>query len=114
VGVRPAVPEIDARDLSDPVSDHFVLDVREDDEWAAGHIDGASHIPMMQVPDHLVELPRQAKVLVVCRSGARSLQVTAFLTQQGWPAVNLAGGMQAWEAAGRSMVSENGEPPAVI
>src|SRR5262245_32358207 len=91
-----------------------VLDVREDDEWAAGHIDGAVHIPLMQVPGRLPELPPDQQVLVVCKVGARSAQATAYLQAQGVDAVNLAGGLVAWQRAGRSLVAEDAAPPQVI
>ena len=91
-----------------------VLDVREDDEWAAGHIEGATHIRMSEIPARVGELPDGAQVLVVCRVGARSGVVTQFLVANGIDAVNLAGGMAAWERAGRSMTSELDRPAQVI
>ncbi len=91
-----------------------VLDVREDDEWQAGHIDNALHIPLMQVPQRLSELPEDSKLLVVCKVGGRSSQATAFLQAQGRDAVNLAGGMLAWERARRPMVADSGAPAQVI
>jgi rhodanese-related sulfurtransferase len=91
-----------------------VLDVREPDEWAAGHVDGALHVPLGTLPLRLDEVPADATVLVVCRSGGRSAQATMWLEQQGREAVNLHGGMHAWAAAGRPMVSETGAPPAVL
>jgi len=96
----------------------ILLDVREDDEWAAGHIDGAVHVPMMQVPQRLQydpgSLTPDAPLVVVCKVGGRSAQVTAWLLQQGYDAVNLDGGMLAWQGAGRPMVADGGAPPEVI
>jgi rhodanese-related sulfurtransferase len=98
----PDVPQVDVRDLPDPLPDALVvLDVREPDEWADGHIDGAMHVPMMQVPAALGSLPTAGTLLVVCHVGARSARVAGFLQQQGFDAYNLAGGMVAWERAGR-------------
>ncbi|MBA3418717.1 MAG: rhodanese-like domain-containing protein [Geodermatophilaceae bacterium] len=91
-----------------------VLDVREDDEWAAGHIDGAIHIPLGELTGRLPELPDADPLVVTCRGGGRSARATAYLQQIGIDAANLDGGMQAWSAAGRSMVSESGAPPTVI
>ncbi|HEX3813892.1 MAG TPA: rhodanese-like domain-containing protein [Mycobacteriales bacterium] len=108
---QPSVPTVDIDSLP---TDALVLDVREDDEWAAGHIDGAVHIPMNEVPDRVADLPSGQPVSVVCRSGGRSARVTGFLVQAGVDAHNVAGGMQIWEAAGRPMVSENGAAPSVI
>ena len=90
-----------------------VLDVREDVEWAAGHIEGAVHIPLSELPARLADVP-DAQTLVVCKVGGRSAQATMWLAQQGYEVVNLDGGMLDWEAAGRPMVSETGEPPAVV
>ena len=95
-------------------SDLVVLDVREDDERKAGHIEGAVHIPLMQLPPRLSELPEDARLLVVCKVGGRSSQATAFLQAQGRDVVNLAGGMQAWEAARRPMVADTGAPAQVV
>jgi rhodanese-related sulfurtransferase len=94
-----------------------LLDVRENDEWAAGHAPGAVHVPMGQVPQRIDELAStfpDRSVHVVCRSGARSARVTAYLAQAGWDAVNVDGGMRAWAAAGRPMVAESSTAPRVL
>jgi rhodanese-related sulfurtransferase len=90
-----------------------VLDVRELVEWQHGHIEGAVHIPLMELPQRLDEVP-EGQVLVVCRIGGRSGQAVGYLAHQGLDAVNLAGGMVDWEGAGRPMVSETGAPPRVV
>ncbi|WP_062210174.1 rhodanese-like domain-containing protein [Streptomyces sp. NBRC 109706] len=90
-----------------------LIDVREPDEWAAGHAESAVHIPMGEVVGRLpeiVELAGEQPVHVVCKAGGRSAQVTAFLEQQGVSARNVDGGMHAWQAAGRPLVSDRGEP----
>jgi len=93
----------------------YLLDVREHDEWAAGHAPGAHHLPMMEIPVRLADVPQDADVVVVCRMGGRSGQVVNYLRQNGWDNVrNLDGGMQDWAAAGRALVSEDGQPPRVI
>ena len=87
----------------------ILLDVRENDEWAAGHAPEAVHVPMGQVAQRLDELTTMfpdRPVYVVCRSGGRSARVTAYLQQVGWDAVNIDGGMRAWAAANRPMVAE--------
>ncbi|MFG2071794.1 Rhodanese-related sulfurtransferase [Nonomuraea maritima] len=104
------VPEIEASALP---SDAYLLDVREQDEWVAGHAPEAVHIPMTQIQGRVDEVPAGRTVYVVCRAGGRSFQVAAWLNQLGRDAVNVAGGMQSWEAAGRAMVSEGGTPPYV-
>ncbi len=109
------IAEVDVSQLPVVPSDEIVVvDVREDDEWRAGHIDGAVHIPMSEVPSRLDEIPAGRRLLVVCRSGGRSGQVAGFLGSQGRDAVNLAGGMKAWETAGRPMSSADALPPRVV
>jgi rhodanese-related sulfurtransferase len=103
------VPELPA-DLPEGVT---LLDVREPDEWTAGHAPEAVHIPMGDLAARLGDLPADDEVYVVCRSGGRSARVTAFLNANGWDAKNVAGGMQSWQAAGRPMTSDNGEPTVI-
>ncbi|MDQ6648688.1 MAG: rhodanese-like domain-containing protein [Actinomycetota bacterium] len=91
-----------------------LLDVREDDEWAAGHAPEALHVPLSELPGRVGELPRDRDVAVICRVGSRSAMAAAFLVQAGWPAVNVADGMFGWQAADRPMVSESGRPPIVL
>ena len=107
------VPTVSIQGVPDPLPDGLaILDVREDDEWAAGHIDGALHIPLRELPARLADLPA-TQTLVVCKVGGRSAQAVAYLAQQGYDVVNLDGGMLDWEAAGRPMVSETGQAPYV-
>ncbi|MFE0424397.1 rhodanese-like domain-containing protein [Streptomyces sp. NPDC058953] len=98
-------------------ADGLMLDVREADEWEAGHVEGALHVPMSDFVARFGEVTEAVedgrRAFVMCRSGGRSAQVTAYLTQQGIDAVNIDGGMYAWEAAGRPMVTE-GEGPAIV
>ncbi|MBV6701774.1 rhodanese-like domain-containing protein [Kitasatospora aureofaciens] len=94
-------------------ADAVLLDVREQDEWDAGHADGALHIPLGQVIARLGELPDE-KLYVLCRVGGRSAQVVQYLVQQGRDAVNVDGGMYAWESAGRPMVSSTGQDAYVL
>jgi adenylyltransferase/sulfurtransferase len=75
-----------------------LLDVREDWELSVASVppDTFVHIPMGQVAERLGELDRSREVVVLCRSGRRSLEVAKFLQQNGFRAVNLAGGILAW------------------
>jgi len=104
------LPSVAASDVPD---DAYVLDVREPYEWEAGHISSAVHLPMGELQARHAEVPRDREVVVVCHLGGRSAQVAAALNRAGWRAVNLAGGMEQWAAAGRPMVSETGAPPVV-
>ncbi|HKQ15884.1 MAG TPA: rhodanese-like domain-containing protein [Steroidobacteraceae bacterium] len=73
-----------------------LLDVREEWELGVASVPDVVHIPMGEVADRLGELDRGREVVVLCRSGRRSLQVANFLQQNGFQAVNLAGGILAW------------------
>ncbi|WP_354641603.1 rhodanese-like domain-containing protein [Kitasatospora camelliae] len=94
-------------------ADAVLLDVREQDEWDAGHVDGALHIPIGEVVARITELPED-RLYVLCRVGGRSAQVVQYLVAQGRDAVNVDGGMYAWEAAGRPMVSGSGGDAFVL
>lgn len=111
-----AVPTVEAQGIPAQIPPTLVvLDVREHAEWQAGHIEGAVHIPLSVLADRVGEIHSTGgQVLAVCRVGARSAQATMFLRRHGHDAVNLAGGMNAWTDAGRLMVSETGQPPAVV
>ncbi len=80
--------------------DVILLDVREDDEFKAGHIPGAEWIPLGQLSSRLNELPKDKTIVAVCRSGNRSGQATELLRQNGFDAHNMQGGMNSWVQAG--------------
>jgi rhodanese-related sulfurtransferase len=84
----------------------ILLDVREHDEWDLGHAPGATHIPMVDVPARVDELDYDAQLYVVCRQGGRSVEVVKYLTYIGYEAVNVSGGMVAWQRAGRPLVAD--------
>lgn len=90
------------------------LDVREDDEWSAGHIEGSLHIPMGELAARQDELPRDRPVAVVCRSGNRSAAVTEALTRAGYDAENLVGGVAEWKGVGLGLVDDDGGPGQVV
>jgi rhodanese-related sulfurtransferase len=94
-----AVPQADIATVPPTFDESVVLlDVREDDEWAAAHAPGAVHIPMGRLtPDNL---PAGRPVYCICRSGNRSARVVDVLTAAGIDARNVVGGMHAWVAAG--------------
>jgi DMSO/TMAO reductase YedYZ molybdopterin-dependent catalytic subunit/rhodanese-related sulfurtransferase/glyoxylase-like metal-dependent hydrolase (beta-lactamase superfamily II) len=101
-----AVPEVGARAAHALIeAGALMLDVREPDEWQAGHAPQASPLPMGQVFDHRGDLPQDRRIVVVCRSGGRSAVVTESLRAWGFDAVNLSGGMCAWAAAGLPVVT---------
>ncbi len=92
----------------------LLLDVREQEEWDAGHAPDAVHVPLQQVPARLAELPTDRPVDVVCHYGGRSAQATVFLLQHGVDARNVDGGMDAWETAGLPVVTDAGTPGRVV
>ncbi|WP_019432127.1 rhodanese-like domain-containing protein [Streptomyces sp. AA0539] len=104
------IPTVSVGDLP---ADAVLLDVREPEEWAAGRVEGALHIPIREVADRFGEITERAgdgPLYVLCKVGGRSAQVTEYLVRQGVDATNVAGGLHAWHDAGRPLVSDAGEP----
>ncbi|WP_236241664.1 rhodanese-like domain-containing protein [Streptomyces sp. CC228A] len=105
-------------DVASVPADALLLDVREQDEWTAGHVEGALHVPMSDFVARFGEVTEAVadgrRAYVMCRVGGRSAQVTQYLVQQGIDAVNVEGGMIAWEAAGRPMTTQHGAPAVVL
>lgn len=89
---------IDVHELKARV-DRPLIDVREVDEFAAGHVPGAVNLPMSTIGDHLDQLPDGA-FDVICQAGARSARVVEALEARGYDATNVAGGTGEWVAAG--------------
>lgn len=108
----PQVGPVAAKKLLDRGA--LLLDVREPDEWYVEHAPKATLLPMRRVSARQDELPRDRRIVVVCRSGGRSAAVTATLRQSGFDAVNLAGGMCAWAAAGLPVVTDGGNPGLIV
>lgn len=108
------IPEVTAVEASALVTAGAPLvDVREHDEWCAGHVAGASLVPMSQVRARLEEIDSSRRFVIMCRSGGRSAAVTQALRSLGLDAVNLAGGIRAWAAAGLPVVTDEGDPGTV-
>lgn len=83
-----------------------LLDVREPDEYTAGHAPGAVNIPLSQLTDRLNEIPTEGPVHVICQSGRRSAQASVTLTEHGIDAVNVQGGTTAWAQNGYPLETE--------
>ena len=92
----------------------LLLDCREDDEWQAGRVEGAVHIPMAQLPSRIGEIGDTRTIVCICRSGNRSGKVTAWLLNKGYTALNMTGGMKAWATAGREVTGTGGSAGTVI
>ena len=104
------VPEVFSADLPAGV---YLLDVREDDEWVAGHAPEAIHVRLGELGAHIGELPADREVYVICRTGARSAYAAQALIGGGLNAINVADGMTGWAVAGRPMLNEEGDEPYV-
>lgn len=94
------VPEITPAELKARLQSNEaiqMIDVREDEEVAAGMIPGAKHIPLGQIPERLNEIDKTKETIFICRSGYRSERACEYLTDLGYTScVNLVGGMLAW------------------
>jgi rhodanese-related sulfurtransferase len=103
------VREIDVVDVPSSFGDADVLlDVREDDEWARGHVAGAQHIPLGDVAARMGELDHDATLYVMCHAGGRSMRAAQYLARNGFEPINVSGGMLAWAGAGRPVVTDDG------
>lgn len=84
-------------------SSRVLLDVREHDEWDAGHVPGALHIPLGDVPTRIDEIDMDVELFVICHSGGRSERVLGYLIQRGYEGSNVSGGIAAWASTGRPL-----------
>ena len=107
---QPAPGQVPAAEVP---PDARLVDVREPEEWAAGHAPGAVHIPLGELGERYTEIPQEGQVYLICRSGARSNRAAHALAGAGWTVVNVSDGMTGWAAAGRPMTNESGTPPYV-
>jgi thioredoxin 1 len=100
-----STPQVDVLELAQAHAlGATVLDIREIDEFVLGHLDGAVVIPMSELRSRVTEVPGGERIYVVCATGRRSATVTDFLVSQGFDAVNVSGGMDAWQREGFAIV----------
>src|SRR5260370_37675014 len=90
------VPQVPAAEVP---AGAFLLDVREDEEWDAGHAPEAVHIPLGDLGARYTELDRDRPLYVICRAGNRSARAAHALAEAGWDAGNVADGLIRWSAA---------------
>lgn len=83
-----------------------LVDVRESDEYAAGHAPGAMNLPLSELTGRVADVPTDGSVHVICQSGGRSAQATAFLAERGIDAINVEGGTNAWIEGGHTLGTE--------
>lgn len=101
-------------DATAPIPEGFTLiDVRNDDEWEAGHAPGAVHIPLDDLADRVDDIP-EGDIIVVCRKGGRSAAATDILSSHGIDAWDITDGMQGWAANGLPLASEDGDIPTIL
>ena len=94
-------PEIDLEQFAASHSSGTVLDVREPEEYVAGHVPGALLMPTEQLPNRISELDPDQPVFVICASGRRSSAMTELLRAAGFDARSVTGGTTAWVDSGR-------------
>lgn len=108
------VPEVDPIEAIRLLNESgaVLLDVREDDEWAAGHAPRAIHVPLGSLDAHSFDTT--VPVVAVCRSGKRSATAARQLIAAGIIVYNLAGGMNAWLGSGQPVVRDDHKPATII
>jgi rhodanese-related sulfurtransferase len=100
----PPVETLDLEGLANRPEDAVVLDVREPEEYAHGHVPGAVNVPQAELASTLGELPLDRPLITICQSGYRSLRASQFLKQMGFADVkSVGGGTAAWEEAGKPL-----------
>ena len=99
--------------LAGEMGEFQIVDVRYPNEWEAGHIDGAVHIPGDYIFDRVGELDPTRPVVTVCRSGSRSAEAAKDLASEGFDVQNLEGGIDAWVAEGLPIWTDEGGPGRV-
>ncbi|NNG97212.1 rhodanese-like domain-containing protein [Gordonia araii] len=100
----PAFEQVPVTELPDDFTaetDRILLDIREPDEWEGGHVRGALHIPLGEVPARIEEIDPDAELFVICRTSGRSFRMLEYFEHVGREATCVQGGMVAWEASGK-------------
>ena len=108
------IEAVEVADANAGAEHNVLLDVREADEWEAGHAPNAKWVPLGQLDGVRFTLPMNRTIVCVCRSGGRSAKAAAELVRMGFKAVNMAGGMREWVAQGLPVVRDDGSPGEVI
>jgi rhodanese-related sulfurtransferase len=97
-----------------------LVDVRAEHEWEVGHIAGATHLPLDELPERAGEIDKGRPVVLYCRGGTRSTMATTALADAGYDAAKLSEGIVGWDEAGLPLapddgyVAESGEAAAVL
>jgi glyoxylase-like metal-dependent hydrolase (beta-lactamase superfamily II)/rhodanese-related sulfurtransferase len=108
----PEVREVSLDELGSRPGDAAVVDVREPEEFAHGHVPGAVNVPQADLATRLDELPRDCPIFMICQGGFRSLRAAQFLKQAGFSqAASVKGGTEAWRASGGELIQESARAP---
>ncbi|MDA8196050.1 MAG: rhodanese-like domain-containing protein [Actinomycetota bacterium] len=108
------IPEINPLQAYEAISNGTpIVDVREADEFDAGHIADAISLPLSTISESYREMSLPETLIINCRSGARSARATEFLRSIGYNAYNLTGGVIAWTHAGLPIETSDGRPPVI-
>ena len=100
------IPEIDVDELAARLPDGpTLIDVREVDEYEQAHVPGAILMPLSELGEQLDEVPADVPLLLICKSGVRSLRAAEALARRGHDVANVAGGTDGWVASGRDYVT---------
>lgn len=100
------ITEIDVDELATLIEGGAtVIDVRMPGEYDEAHVPGAVLVPLPELPERLGDVPDETTAYVICKVGGRSMKACEFLVSQGYQAVNVAGGTDAWIESGRDTVS---------
>jgi rhodanese-related sulfurtransferase len=101
--------DIDATEAAERIAGGALLiDVRQAYEWDAGHVGGAEHVPLEELPAAAAGIDRDRPIVFVCRTGSRSALATEVFRASGYDAYNLAGGLLAWIDSGREIEPADG------
>lgn len=92
------------------LADDLLVDVRDPEEFAAGHAPDAWSIPLDHLEANRFTLPMNRRLVALSRTGERSADATIELREMGFQAVNFEGGLEAWAASGGAIVTEDGRP----
>ncbi|MBX6764155.1 MAG: rhodanese-like domain-containing protein [Rubrobacteraceae bacterium] len=97
-----SVPDLSPREAYEKLSSDgaVLLDVREYDEWEAGRVPGALHIPLGELQERRQDLPQERQILTICRSGSRSAMAAKMLSEGGVDVANVSGGVRSWKKEG--------------
>jgi|TARA_Y100000004_G_C8935232_1_gene421753 rhodanese-related sulfurtransferase len=108
-------PSVMPEDLENLMQQGYqLIDVRENDEWDAGHYKNATHIPMGSIVESIDKLMVDKKYIFVCRSGARSGRVTNYVNSVDIESYNLSGGMKELQKFTKEIVDLEGNPGQII